>query len=220
MNFEVDGVKYLNERATATQQTGFWFVAQARQWLPDPVGGILWFGVDDAATSALTPIYCATTEVPECFSEENGSMLEYSPTSAFWLVNRVANFAYLRYNRVAADIRKNIDEWENARIAEVANIDKVAADKFKKSPKAAIKYTTAYSVARAEELFERWTALDGYLLTKYVDGNIKAETEQGFKDNGHDPKIPGGIIFEGYGDAWKRAVAASDDGTLRVPEEK
>lgn len=80
MDFEVDGVTYLNERAVATQQTGFWFVAQARPWLPDDMG-ILWFGVDDAATSCLTPIYCSATEVPECFREGNGTMLKYSPTS-------------------------------------------------------------------------------------------------------------------------------------------
>lgn len=221
MNFEVDGVKYLNERATATQQTGFWFVAQSRKWLPDPVGGILWFGVDDAATSALTPIYCATSEVPECFSQENGSMLEYSDKSAFWLVNRVANFAYLRYNRIAADIRKQIDRWENSCIEEVAQIDKIATAKYERSPKAAIKYTTRYSTAKAAQMFESWSELDKYLLTKYIDGNIKAEvSERKFKDNGHDATIPGDIIFEGYGEAWKRAVAASDNGTLRVPDNK
>ena len=104
MDCEVDGVTYLNERAVANQQTGFWFVAQARPWLPDDMG-ILWFGVDDAATSCLTPIYCSATEVPECFREGNGTMLKYSPTSAFWLFNRVTNFAYLRYDLIAADIR-------------------------------------------------------------------------------------------------------------------
>ena len=219
MNFEVDGVKYLNERAIATQQTGFWFVAQSREWLPDPVGGVLWFGVDDAATSPLTPIYCGVSKVPDCFSTENGSMLEYSDKSAFWLVNRVANFAYLRYNRIAGDIRKVIDEWENERIAEVAEIDAKAAAKFERRPKRAIRYTTKYSIRTAEKLFAKWQNLDKYLLVKYVDGNIKAETEDGFKNNGHDPRIPGDIIFEGYGEAWKRAVAASDkNGTLRVVE--
>ncbi len=115
MDFEVDGETYVNERATATQQTGFWFVAQARPNLPDDMG-ILWFGVDDAATSCLTPIYCSTTEVPECFSEANGSMLDYSSTSAFWLFNRTTNFAYMRYDLIAADIRKVINTWENTKL--------------------------------------------------------------------------------------------------------
>jgi dipeptidase len=148
-------------------------------------------------------------------------MLEYSDKSAFWLVNRVANFAYLRYNRIAGDIRTNIDEWENACIAEVAKVDKIAARRYERNPKSAIKYTTRYSVSKADEMFERWSELDKYLLTKYIDGNIKAEvSERKFKDNGHDATIPGDIIFEGYGEAWKRAVAASDNGTLRVPDNK
>ncbi|NTU95480.1 MAG: dipeptidase, partial [Bacteroidales bacterium] len=91
MGFKVDGVSYTNERAIATQQTGFWLLGQARSWLPDEVGGIFWFGVDDAATSALTPIYSSSLRVPECFRVGNGDMLTYSPTSAFWLFNRVTN---------------------------------------------------------------------------------------------------------------------------------
>ena len=51
LSWEVEGETYCNERAIGTQQTGFSFVSQSRDWLPDPIGGILWFGVDDAATT-------------------------------------------------------------------------------------------------------------------------------------------------------------------------
>ena len=91
MGFEYEGKSYTNERAIATQQTGFWFVGQSRGWLPDEIGGVNWFGCDDAATSYLTPIYTSTYEVPECFRVGNGNMITYSPTSAFWMTNRVAN---------------------------------------------------------------------------------------------------------------------------------
>jgi dipeptidase len=186
MDFEVDGVTYLNERAVATQQTGFWFVAQARPWLPDDMG-ILWFGVDDAATSCLTPIYCSATEVPECFREGNGTMLKYSPTSAFWLFNRVTNFAYLRYDLIAADIRKVVDEWENTRLEEVKQIDAATEGD---SPKKRQKRLTRYSVDMARQLFDRWTELDRYLLVKYIDGNLKSETEPGkFLDNNLEMKV-------------------------------
>ena len=114
MSFEVDGTEYVNERATATQQTGFWLVAQANRAAGDDLG-ILWFGVDDAATSCLTPIYCSIDRVPECLSENNGSMLKYSPTSMFWLFNRVTNFAYLRYDRMSKDLQAVADRWENRR---------------------------------------------------------------------------------------------------------
>ena len=109
MDFEYEGKTYTNERAIATQQTGFWFVGQSRSWLPDLIGGIIWFGTDDAATSYLTPIYTNVTEVPECFAEGNGSMVEYSPTSAFWMCNRVANACYRMYNVMAPTVRAKID---------------------------------------------------------------------------------------------------------------
>lgn len=211
MTFEVDGVEYTNERATATQQTGFWFVAQARPHLPADMG-ILWFGVDDAATSCLTPIYCCTTAVPECFREGNGSMLRYSPTSAFWVFNRIANFAYLYYDRVAPLVRAEADAWENARLEEVKQVDTVAAA----SPKSRRKTLTHYSVETAQTLFDRWDALDKYLLVKFIDGNVKAENENGFTDNGHGRDIPDGIQQPGYNDKWKRAVAADHGKVLQV----
>ncbi len=208
MNFEVDGVEYCNERATATQQTGFWLVGQARKGKT----GILWFGVDDAATSCLTPIYCNSTEVAECIAEDNGSMLDYSPTSAFWIFNRVANFAYLRYDLIAADVRKSIDQWENDKLSQVARIDAAAA----MSPAKARKYLTEYSVNTAQQLFGRWVELDRYLLVKYIDGNVKGENADGFIDNGNGRDIPGKIEWPGYNEKWKRAVAADNGKVLRV----
>ena len=211
MYFEVDGVEYCNERATATQQTGFWFVAQARPHLPADMG-ILWFGVDDAATSCLTPIYCSATEVPECLREGNGTMLKYSDTSAFWLFNRVTNFAYLNYDRVAPAIRKVVDEWENGKLEEVKQIDAVYAS----SPKKRMKKLTEYSVNTAQSLFDKWVELDRYLLVKFMDGNIKSEDENGFIDNGNGRDIPDKIEQPGYSEKWKRAVAADNGKVLRV----
>lgn len=211
MYFEVDGQQYCNERATATQQTGFWLVGQARKGKT----GILWFGVDDAATSCLTPVYCNTTAVPECLSEDNGTMLEYSPTSAFWLFNRVANFAYLRYDAIAADVRKVVDEWETERLREVERIDAAAAAM---NPRKARRYLTEYSCSTAQNLFDRWTALDRYLLIKYIDGNVKGENADGFIDNGNGRGIPGKIEWPGYNEKWQRAVAADNGEVLRVVE--
>ncbi len=216
MEWQVDSVKYLNERATATQQTGFWFVSQSRPDKPAPLSGILWFGTDDAATSPLTPIYCSATRVPWCLDVANGSMMEYSPTSMFWLTNRVANFAYLRYDAISADIRKAVDEWENGQLARIADVDMIAADYFSKSLAKAVKYLTDYSAYTAQTLFDKWDALDKRLLVKYIDGNVKKENDKGFTGNGHDPRIPAMPDFPGYNDTWKKSVAGEDDGTLRV----
>lgn len=219
MNFEVDGKTYLNERATATQQTAFWLCGQARK---DKVG-ILWFGMDDAATSCLTPIYCNTTEVPATMAETNGSMLDYSDSSAFWIFNRVTNFAYLRYDMMSADIRKVVDQWENQMLEDVNRIDSQIAGLSTKSLK---KVTTEYSNATAQKLFDAWTRLDKYLLLKYIDGNVKSEnadvlsyvldgktSSEHFVENGNGKKIPGRIQQPGYNERWKRAVAA-DNGII------
>lgn len=211
MYFEVDGVEYCNERATATQQTGFWLVGQAR---PNKVG-ILWFGTDDAATSPLTPVYVTSTEVPKCFREGNGSMLKYSDTSMFWITNRVAQFAYLRYNSVGKTVREYVDKWENAMIEEVEKMDMAIANASYKEKKAR-KLATAFTVKSAEKVFNMWVELDKYLMVKYIDGNIKGEDDKGFIDNGNGKDIPGKILQPGYSGNWKRAVAADKGEILRV----
>ena len=223
MYWEVDGVEYCNERATATQQTGFWLVAQSRPNLPDDMG-ILWFGVDDAATSCLTPIYCSTKRVPENFSVESGTMLDYTPESAFWLFNRVTNFAYLRYDMISADIRKVVDSWEN-RYLEVTTEE--AESLATMSPAKRQKKMTNSSIERADDLFKNWQILDRYLLTKYVDGNLKSEhgtvldymlnpTPKHFLENGNGKGIPDKIQYPGYNEAWKRMVAADNGEVLKV----
>ena len=220
MSFEVDGVTYTNERATATQQTGFWMVGQAR---PGKVG-ILWFGVDDAATSCLTPIYCNTTEVPQCFAENNGSsMLEIGDDSAFWVFNRVTNFAYMRYDMMSADIRKVVDKWENTMLERVAEVDARIATLSAKNQRRAL---TSFSTTTAQTMFESWKRLDKYLLIKYVDGNVKSEHKDvlsyvlegnasaaHFVENGNGKQIPDKIQFPGYSEKWKSAVA-EDNGEI------
>ena len=217
MGFSVDGVKYTNERAIGTQQTGFWLLGQARSWLPDEVGGIFWFGVDAAATSALTPIYSSSLRVPECFRVGNGNMTTYSPTSAFWLFNRVAHFAYLMYDRAAPEIKKVADKHELDAIERTAAIDAAAMELYRQSPAKAREFLTDYSVMTAQELFNKWTMLDQYLLVKFMDGNIKKQDANGcFLDNGNGRNIPASPSQPGYSEIWKRAVKESAGERLMV----
>ncbi|MBR4052120.1 MAG: C69 family dipeptidase [Alistipes sp.] len=211
MYWTVDGVEYCNERATATQQTGFWLVGQAR---PEKVG-VLWFGTDDAATSPLTPIYVNSQEVPECLKEGNGSMLKYSDTSMFWITNRVAQFAYLRYNIIGKHVRAEVDKWENAMLELIKKIDINMANVGYK-PKKVKKIATEFSVNTAQTLFNGWVELDKYLMVKYIDGNVKGEDENGFIDNGNGLDIPGKIEQPGYSEHWKRAVAKDKGEILKV----
>ena len=211
MYWTVDGVEYCNERATATQQTGFWLMGQAR---PEKVG-ILWFGTDDAATSPLTPIYVNSQEVPECLKESNGSMLKYSDTSMFWITNRVAQFAYLRYNIIGKHVRAEVDKWENQQLEQVKEVDAALANAGGKAKKMQ-KIATEFSVGTAQQLFDKWVYLDKYLMVKYIDGNVKGEDENGFIDNGNGLDIPGKIEQPGYMEHWKRTVAKDKGEILKV----
>ena len=225
MHFKYDGKEYLNERAIATQQTGFWFVAQARGWLPDVIGGVNWFGTDDAATSYLTPIYASTNAVPECFREGNGDLLHYSPTASFWINNRIANACYKMYDHMGAHVRKAIDAFENAQMGqegEVAQFDTKMLklyDKTSGKPRTIRKIRkqlTKYSVSIAQKQFESWVKLEEELLVKFIDGNVKAQEEDGsFKHSQYSEGIPDGLTQPGYTEKWKEA-AAKDNGEILI----
>lgn len=218
MSFELDGKEYMFERAIATQQTGFWYLGQARSWLPDEVGGVLWFGVDDAATSALTPIYTCISQVPECFREGNGSMLEYSPTSAFWLFNRVAQFSYLFYDRAEPEIRAAADCYENENVKLVAEQDAMALKMLEGGNRGqAVRMLTEFCAHRSQTLFNTWNDLSNYLLVKYMDGNVKRQNEDGsFQDNGSGKPIPASPIHPKFRERWLRAVVKDHGDVMEV----
>lgn len=208
MGFTYKGKTYFNERAIATQQTGFWMIGQSRSWLPDEIGGIIWFGVDDAATSCLTPVYTSGLHAPRCFAEGNGNMMQYSPESAFWLFNRVAQYAYLRYNYMAPEIKKVADEHEYGAMKIIPTVDEDAKRIYESEPERVKEYLTEWSDRFADRLFKKWQDLSNYLLVKYIDGNIKKQNPDGsFKDNGSGKNIPAMPSQPGYSEKWKESVA-------------
>ena len=218
MSFELDGKRYMFERAIATQQTGFWYLGQARSWLPDEVGGLLWFGVDDAATSALTPIYTCISAVPECFREGNGSMVEYSPTSAFWLFNRVTQFAYLFYDRAAPEIRAAADRYENENVALVRQLDERALRMLESGNRnQMVGMLTEWCAQRSQTLFNTWNDLSNYLLVKYMDGNVKRQNPDGsFQTNGSGKPIPAAPIQPKYRERWLRGVVQDHGDVMEI----
>ena len=226
MHFKYDGKEYVNERAIATQQTGFWFVAQARGWLPDEIGGLDWFGCDDAATSYLTPIYASTNAVPECLRVGNGDLLHYSPTSSFWINNRIANACYKMYDRMEPVVRKAIDDFENAQMEAVAAQDAKMLALYNKNArhpggKRAVKKIrrelTEFSVGTAQKQFEDWVKLEELLLVKFIDGNIKAQGEDGaFLHSQYHAGSPEKLEQPGYTEKWKEATAKDHGSILEV----
>lgn len=173
MHYKVDGKEYVNERATATQQTGFTFVSQSRSWLPDEVGGILWFGVDDAASTVYFPMYSSSVRVPKAYEVGNGKMMEFTDKSAFFVFNQVANFAYSRYNVIHPDIREKQKALEKQYKAYVEMVDAGAAVAMAKDKRTAVEFLTDFSCNTGDRLVETWRDFYGYLFTRYMDGNVK-----------------------------------------------
>lgn len=216
MNFKVDGATYVNERAIATQQTGFVIVPQMRNWLPDAVGGVLWFGVDDADMAVFTPVYCSVTTAPECYRQGNGDMMNFSWTSAFWMHNWVANMAYSKYSFMIQDIRKVQQELENGYQEVLPAIDKAATELYAKDPAEAVKFLTWFSSTNSDEATARWKKLGEYLIVKYIDGNVKKEENGRFKQNGYG--LSAYPDFPGYDETYYRSIVKSAGDRLRVTE--
>ena len=188
LGFQLDSVQYWFERPIATQQTAWSFVAQMRGYETAKAGGILWFGVDDAASTIYVPMYSTINEVPECFKEGNGDMYNYSPTSAWWTYNIVANWAYTKYSAMMPDIKKVQSAWEdkfNSQVeaidAQVANMDATQAAAF----------LTKYSVSQAQESTAAWKDLGIYLFVKFLDGQQRKEENGQFLRNAYgSPEMP------------------------------
>jgi dipeptidase len=195
MRWEVDGKRYFHERATSTQQTGFSFINQMRGWLPDPVGGLSWFGVDDTYTTVWFPVYAGITEIPYNFREGTGSYHEVDYDAAFWSFNRVANYAYSRYSDMIVDIQRVQRQLEGRFLAETEDVDAAAVALYAQSPRLARDYLTSYSGEAGSQVVTRWNQLFDELLYKYLDGNVKNEF--------------GKPQFEGYPEEWLREIVAA-----------
>jgi len=218
MEFVVDSVMYLNERAVATQQTGYSFIAQSRSGVPAAIGGIFWFGVDDADGCVYAPMYCGITRIPESYAVGNGSMISWSETSAYWTFSQVNNWAYSRYNVIHPEIRKKQAEFERQFIAYVQSNDKTASELYDHDKAAAIECVTNFSVTKGNQLVSDWKDFYRYLFMKYHDGNIKITEGDRLLDNGNGKNIPLKPNQPGYGKAWERIMIQGTGDRLKVPK--
>lgn len=212
MTWSVDGQNYIHERATGTQQTGFSFVAQLRSWLPDVIGGINWFSVDDAHFSVYVPMYTSITEIPYPYKKGNGSMMDFTMESAFWIFNMVSNFAYTRYCDMYPEIAEVQSKLHNEFIDGVKANDIKLIDLAMSNPKAVIPELNNYSDFAAKKTHQTWTELYAHLFTKYMDGNVKTRTE-----------VPEGYIYHAPSvqqlplkEEWYRRIATETGDKLKL----
>lgn len=190
MQYQIDGQTYVHERATATQQTGFTFVSQSRSWLPDEVGGILWFGVDDAASTVYFPMYTSALRVPDSYAVGNGNMMEFTDKAAFWVFNQVTNFAYTRYNVIHPDIREKQKKLETQYKAYVEMTDTGAMAMIKKDKRRTVEYLTDFSCNTGNQLTATWRDFYGYLFARYMDGNIRTAVPGQKNPKVENPQLP------------------------------
>ncbi len=210
LTWKVDGVSYVNERATATQQTGFSFVAQSRSWLPDAVGGIIWWGVDDANASVYMPLYTSMTSSPKNIERGNGAMMRWSETSLFWITNMVSNLSYTRYNMIQSDVEKVRDGLEKMFIERTAATDDAAMKLYRQNPASAVAFLTDYSTDQVSRTFNAYKELYQEMFMKYMDGNVKTRNPGHQNPNVKQP---------GYSEQFLRKVAEETGDKLKMSGE-
>ncbi|GAE83672.1 C69 family dipeptidase [Bacteroides reticulotermitis] len=217
LNFKVGDVEYFNERPISTQQSGFVFVSQMRANLPDAIGGVLWFGVDDANMTVFTPVYCSTTKVPVCYSRVDGAdYITFSWNSAFWIYNWVSNMVYPRYDLMIGDLRATQQELENTLNEAQSGIEEKASKLLAKDKAAAISFLTNYTNMTAQSTFDTWKQLGTFLVVKYNDGVVKRVKNGQFERNAIGQ--PAGVLRPGYPKDFLEEYIKQTGDRYKVPQ--
>lgn len=211
LTFTVDGKQYFNERPISTQQTAFTFVSQLRSWLPREIGGVLWFGNDDANMVAYTPVYCGNTVQPACYNTKGADAVTFSSDNAFWLCNMVSNMVYPRYSQLFPELKAVRDSLETSYFANQTSIEKQAADLYQTDKAAALKLLNNYSNAKADEMLVNWKRLATRIIVKYNDMAVKKEK---------DGKLLQSVTRPGYPASFGRKLVKETGDWYAVPVEK
>lgn len=211
LTFTVDGKQYFNERPISTQQTAFTFVSQLRSWLPREIGGVLWFGNDDANMVAYTPVYCGNTVQPACYNTKGADAVTFSSDNAFWLCNMVSNMVYPRYSQLFPELKAVRDSLETSYFANQTSIENQAADLYKTDKAAALKLLNNYSNIKADEMLASWKHLATRIIVKYNDMAVKKEK---------DGKLLQSVTRPGYPASFGRKLVKETGDWYAVPVEK
>lgn len=218
LSCEVDGRGFFNERPISTFQTAFTFVAQLRSFMPDAVGGVMWFGTDDANMVVYTPVYCCATAVPDCYAKQYADPVEFSWKSSFWVFNWVSNMIYPKYSMVIDDMRKVQGELENGIYELSREVELKAVEAAKVSPEYAVRVLTDFTCNSAELALEEWKKFGEKVIVKYNDFVVKKE------ENGRIKRSNTGLVDEivrpGYPKEFWKKIAEETGERYLIPEVK
>ena len=145
-------------------------VAQLRSWLPDAVGGVYWFYVDNPFVSPYIPVYAGVTDVSPLYKTYD--FREYSEDSARWAVDFVEKLMLLRWQAATKDLWAARNPVEDGFFAKQDEIDTRAAALANADPAAAAKYLTELTVSRMEKLVDLYRELRKTLLSKYSGDGV------------------------------------------------
>lgn len=216
LSFKVDGQEYFNERPISTQQAGFVFVAQMRAGKPDPVGGILWFTLDDANMSVFTPVYCCTDKVPTPYAANGADYITFSWESAFWVYNWVSNMVYPRYNLMIGDLRAVQSELEKSFNDMQEAVEEKAQQLYAQNPEEAKDFLTNYTNLTADNAFHTWKRLGEFLIVKYNDGVVKRMKNGQFERNSIGQPAP--VIRPGYPEEFLKEYVKQTGDRYKITE--
>lgn len=218
LSFKVDGKEYFNERPISTFQTAFTFIAQLRSFMPDAVGGVMWFGTDDANMVVFTPVYCCATEVPDCYKECYADPVEFSWKSSFWVFNWVANMIYPKYSMVIEDMRGVQSALETKYYAQSKEAEEQALAVIDASPKYAVKILTELTCNSAEDALAEWKKFGEKIIVKYNDFVVKEEKNG--KILRGKTGLAGKIVRPGYPEDYRRAIVEQTKDKYLMPQAK
>jgi dipeptidase len=202
ISWKVDGKEYSWERPISTQQVAFIFVSQSRSAVPDAVGGVYWYGMDNPYTNFFVPLYTSITDIPEAYAK--GSMQGFTRDSAWWTFNFVANYANLRYGDMIQDIQKVQKEIEDAEFGLQPSIERTAQDLMKTDAGVIPRFLTQYCLSNAQANLDRWWKLSDLLITKYNDGYVRDAS--------------GRAREKGYPEGWLREEIKKNPGKFALKE--
>lgn len=218
LGFEYEGKEYFNERPISTYQTAFTFVAQLRSHLPNPVGGVMWFGTDDANMIIYTPVYCGTKTIPDCYAEEFSDQVTFSWKSSFWVFNWVSNMIYPKYSLVVDDMKRVQGELEKKIYEQSKAVEQEALASLQSSPKRALRILEEFTCSSAEEALAEWKKFGEYIIVKYNDLVVKPEKDGKFERT--STGLGATVKRPGYPEAYKKAFLEQTGDKYLVPVAK
>jgi len=153
------------ERTICSPAATYLQVTQSRDWLPGPIGGVVWLGYDNPATTPHVPIYIGISQMPAAYMVDGRRA--FSRDCAWWAFRTVSRLANFRWQEMSRDIEKVWREAEDQAFADQVKFEEQALALYGKDPKKARALLTQYSHDLANRAVAAYWKLADELWLKY-----------------------------------------------------